>query len=159
MNVAESRYEINMGLLCRRTYDTINDEMMLKCCVPDVICGQVEVPGVGLKPITYRDKIMYEYHHGTLFGHMGRDRTIEMIERDFWWDGIYADVTTYCKRCPQCAASRGKPGVSAWKRTELYSAPFRVLQFDFVEVGDSDPKEGYNHILTCIYPFSRWVCP
>ena len=90
-------------------------------------------------------------------GHCGRDRTLEMLERDFWWDGVYANVSAWCKNCVQCNAQRGRSGLSAWKRTELYSHPSRVIHFDFVEIGASETDEGLRYILTCICPFSRWV--
>ncbi len=80
-NITDEKYEMPGSHLCRRIYGAVNDELRLKRCVPNVVCGQVEVPGVGLRPITLRDKIIYEYHHGALVGHCGRDRTLEMIER------------------------------------------------------------------------------
>ena len=39
----------------------------------------------------------------------------------------------------------------------MYSRPFRVLQFDFVEVAGDQADGAYQHILTCICPFSRYV--
>ena len=97
INVAKERHELVNNLLLRRCYDAVDDELKLKCCVPDVLAGQVEVPGVGLKPMVYRDKIIFEYHNGPFVGHCGRDRTLEMLERDFWWGGMYTDVVQWCK--------------------------------------------------------------
>ena len=45
--------------------------------------------------------------------------------------------------------------MSAWTRTELYSRPFRVLQFDTVTCRSQD-GQGAKYILTVIDCFSRW---
>ena len=51
---------------------------------------------------------------------------------------------------------------SAWTRTEIYSRPFRVIQFDTVKATPADHSEAdYNYVLTAICCFSRfcWLIP
>ena len=82
---------------------------------------------------------------------------MEVVEREFWWPGMREDVRKWCARCEQCAGDRARPGLSAWARTELFSRPFRVLQFDTVEATTQHSGEGdYKYILTCSDCFSRW---
>ena len=85
---------------------------------------------------------------------------VELLERDVWWPGMYEDVRRWCKSREQCLAERGTSGVSAWTRTELYSRPFRVLQFDTVSCA-AGVETGAKYVLTCICCFSRWrwLCP
>ena len=157
IHVARLRYELVERLLYRRVWDASEGDTALRCCVPDQPCGMVEIPGVGKKPMQYRQKIMFEYHNGPIAGHTGRDRTIELIERDFWWEGLYSDVCAWCKSCALCQATRARTGLSAARRVELYSHPFRVLQVDIVDVGESEECEGYKNVLTAVCPFSRWA--
>ena len=66
------------------------------------------------------------------------------------WPGMYGDVRRWCNKCELCRAERGTTGVAAWTRTELYSCPFRVMQFDTIACRGKD-------VLTCVCCFSRWV--
>ena len=75
---------------------------------------------------------------------------MDMISRDFWWDGMYGDIRRWCSKCEHCRAERGGVGIAAWTRTELYTSPFRVMQFDTVTCSD-------KYILTCVCCFSRWA--
>ena len=79
-----------------------------------------------------------------------------MIERDFWWPGMREDVRRWCKSCQHCLGERAShSGVSAWTRTELFSRPFRVLQYDTVTCRQCR-DDGARYILTVIDCFSRW---
>ena len=57
---------------------------------------------------------------------------MDNVSRDFWWPGLYGDVRRWCNKCEFCRAERGATGLPAWTRTELYSCPFRVMQFDTI---------------------------
>ncbi|MCP4242184.1 MAG: hypothetical protein GY772_16640, partial [bacterium] len=148
------RYELIGGVLFRRVWNSVAAELQLRCCVPNTPCGRFEVPGRGLMPLGFRERILLEYHNGALGGHQGRERTMDMLERDFWWPGMYSDVRTWCKRCEVCRGERGSTGISAWTRTELYSCPFRVIQFDTVTCRAAE--RGAPYILAAVWCFSRW---
>ena len=151
------RFELIGGVLFRRVYDTVAAEVQLRCAIPDQPIGQVEVPGIGQRNLNYRDMLITLYHNGPLAGHVGRDRTLECLERDYWWPRMAEDVRQWCKRCVHCQGERGVPSVSTWTRTELYSRPFRVIQFDTITCRDQhDRAGGANYVLTVIDCFSRW---
>ena len=44
---------------------------------------------------------MWELHAGGLAGHFGRDKTIEEVERQFYWPGLKRDVKIigHCHQC------------------------------------------------------------
>ena len=56
--------------------------------------------------------------------------------------------------CQVCRSERGHSGTSAWTRTEFYSRPFRVLQFDTITCNGDEG--GSRYVLTCVCVFSRW---
>ncbi len=129
----------------------------MRCCVPNVTAGQFELPGQGARPLNYRDALVTYYRNGPLAGHVGKGRTHEILARDDWWPGMTEDVRKWCKRCVQCADERALPSVSAWTRTELYSRPIKVLQFDAITCRDRAQPGLAQYVLTCICCYSRWA--
>lgn len=59
-------------------------------------------------PKEIRDYIFKQLHCKDVSGHFGRDRTLEMIKRRFYWPNMSDSVKRWCERCDLCA--RGKPG-------------------------------------------------
>ena len=46
-------------------------------------------------------------HHDAVYsGHLGKDRTIDLIVRNYWWPNIHADVTSYVQRCDICQRTK-----------------------------------------------------
>ena len=41
-------------------------------------------------------------HDHPFAGHMGRDRTLTLVRRYFYWPGLASYVAEYVKRCPIC---------------------------------------------------------
>ena len=55
---------------------------------------------------------METYHNYPAGGHWGRDKTLDLIRRQFHWDGMTTDVAEYIATCPVCqskAMLRRKP--------------------------------------------------
>ena len=153
------KFELVGGLLFRRVYCATEGEVQLRCAVPTGFWGRFEAPGRGLRSLGFRERLLAEYHNGSLAGHQGRERTMDCLERDFWWPGMYSDVRRWCQACETCRGERGQSGVSAWTRTELYTSPFRVLQFDTITCDTAGA--GSRYVLTVVCCFSRWawLCP
>ena len=61
----------------RQVYNAVDGEVQLRCAVPSGLMGKFDVPGRGLRPLGYRERLMLGYHNGRLAGHMGRERTME----------------------------------------------------------------------------------
>jgi hypothetical protein len=58
-------------------------------------------------------KIMKECHDVPVSGHGGQLRTQHLLERRFWWPGLYTDVLEYVRTCDLCQrnkASNQAPG-------------------------------------------------
>uniref|UniRef100_A0A2N9HIL9 CCHC-type domain-containing protein n=1 Tax=Fagus sylvatica TaxID=28930 RepID=A0A2N9HIL9_FAGSY len=49
-----------------------------------------------------RDFLVWELHAGGLAGHFGLDKTIEEVERQFYWPGLKRDVAKIIGHCRQC---------------------------------------------------------
>ena len=46
-----------------------------------------------------RDFLVWEVHTGGLLGHFGRDKTIEEVERQFYWPSLKRDVAKIIGQC------------------------------------------------------------
>jgi len=48
-----------------------------------------------------------QYHHNyVLAGHLGQNKTLELIQRHYTWPNIHNDVQKFCKSCVTCMRSK-----------------------------------------------------
>ncbi len=69
-------FELVRGLLFKH--------VQLRLCVPDQTHSKFEYPGQHWKGLGYRERLILEYHNGPLAGHIGRERTYELMAKDYW---------------------------------------------------------------------------
>ena len=53
-----------------------------------------------------RKQLLYELHDAPYSGHLGVARTIALIEKDYWWPTLKADVSQYVKSCGDCQRNK-----------------------------------------------------
>ena len=53
-------------------------------------------------PISQQQHILEEHHDVPTAGHLGVERTLEMLQRVYWWKDIRQSVREYIKTCPKC---------------------------------------------------------
>ncbi len=62
-----------------------------------------------------RQRIIREHHDVPWAGHRGVTKTLELVSRLFWWDGMRKDVELYVKTCDLCqrnkTSTQAKPGL------------------------------------------------
>jgi hypothetical protein len=61
---------------------------------------------------TVRGDVLHSAHDAPTAGHLGRDKTLERLERHYFWPRMSADVHEYVKTCPscqKCKSSNAKP--------------------------------------------------
>ena len=75
-------------------------------------------------PHELRQKILVENHDVPIAGHVGINGTVDLIKRNYWWRGIWGDVTAYVQSYPvfrpRCAM-RHHPVL--WAETEVENNP------------------------------------
>ena len=73
-------------------------------------------------------------HDSKVTGHFRKDKTIELVSRNFWWPGMDSDIEGYIQACPDC--QRDKP-----RRHRKYGllsplehpyAPLQSIAMDFI---------------------------
>jgi len=79
-------------------------------------------------------RVLESEHDTKVAGHMGQDKTIELIRRNFWWPKMNERIIDFVRSCPQCQqnkASRHQPyGLSS--PLELPYAPWQSIAMDFI---------------------------
>ncbi|KAF8748128.1 hypothetical protein RHS01_11044 [Rhizoctonia solani] len=92
--------------------------------------GRIVVPDVG----TLRTDLLRIFHDSPLAGHPGRQQTLELICRNYYWPGIRAD--TY------------------WHPLELPSRPWQHVSYDMIV---DLPKDGnHDSILVIVDSFTKY---
>ena len=74
-------------------------------------------------PRVLRQKLMEEMHSGGFAGHFAVKGLYEKLSRQYWWDGMYAEVYCFCKGCLTCAAYE----VVAWGPELLWNQYLLVV--------------------------------
>ncbi|GJS56056.1 putative reverse transcriptase domain-containing protein [Tanacetum coccineum] len=80
-----------------------------------------------------REAILIEAYSSNLGGHFGRNKTLALIQRNFYWPKMERDVIRYVKRCGTCHMAK------SWaQNTGLYTplpvaeAPWQDVNIDFI---------------------------
>jgi len=99
--------------------------------------------------------ILESEHDSKIAGHMGQDKTIELIRRNFWWPGMDKRIIDYVRSCPECQknkATRYHPyGLSS--PLELPFAPWQSIAMDFIT--ELPESEGCNQLWIVIDRFTK----
>ena len=94
--------------------DTSTREVLVKLNMGKVVRGYLvdpsgvlyyQAPGQEQKivvPTSQQQHILEEHHDVPTAGHLGVERTLEMLQRIYWWKGIRQSVKKYITTCPKC---------------------------------------------------------
>ncbi|QRW20680.1 hypothetical protein RhiXN_05669 [Rhizoctonia solani] len=91
--------------------------------------GQIVVPDVG----TLRTDLLWIFHDSPLAGHPGRQRTLELVSRTYYWPGIRANTYWHVDSCKICQQIR-KPKYASIppQPLELPSRPWQHVSYDMI---------------------------
>lgn len=108
-------------------------------------------------PSNRRKEVLKEIHDGMSGCHFGIRKTLEKLRERFYWVGYTDDVTEWCRKCPECNASKG-PITRCRGAMKQYNvgAPFERIALD---VAGPFPrtKKGNRLILVVGDYFSKWT--
>ncbi|KAF8754225.1 hypothetical protein RHS01_06321, partial [Rhizoctonia solani] len=114
--------------------------------------GRIVVPDVG----TLRTNLLQIFHDSPLAGHPGRQRTLELVSRNYYWPGIRADTYWHVDSCETCQRI-WKPKYASIppQPLELPSQPWQHVSYDMIV---DLPKDGNNDsILVIVDSFTKYV--
>lgn len=102
-----------------------------------------------------RHEILKNHHDAPRSGHMGANKTAELILRKFHWPHLMEDVRRYVAECPRCQGARvprHKP-YGLLQTLELPAHPFQQISLDFLTgLPESRRDDGivYDAILVVV---------
>jgi len=135
------RLRIENGVLCRVFEDRQRNTTVYQAIVPYAL----------------RDAAVRSCHVGMAGGHLGAKKTLDQVQRRFYWTTWRSDTIRHCRRCPECSAyHRGQLPRSAPLQPIIAGAPFERLSIDLTGP-HTRSRRGHVYILTCIDPFTKWV--
>ena len=108
----------------------------------------------GCKVITSKGqdkcKIIQAYHDVPVYGHLGINRTKDLVAKYYWWPQLAKDVQEYVKGCTQCQQNKVNTCPQKAPLNHITPAigalPFQTISMDFIV--KLPELAGYNSILT-----------
>jgi transposase InsO family protein len=116
---------------------------------------RIYVPGDGAA----REQILRTHHDDPLAGHFGFRRTMELIQRKYYWPRLAEDVKDYvrtCSICPRVKSARHKP-YGALQPLPVPKGPWTDLTMDFITGLPPSGRKGqaYDAILVVVDRFTK----
>lgn len=107
-------------------------------------------------PAAIIPQILEAMHDWPQGGHLGRDKTVARVKAQFFWVGLFQDVTLYVQNCEKCSARRPGPPQQVPMGELRAHEPNELVACDFMGPFPETPR-GNQHILLIIDHFSRFV--
>ena len=109
----------------------------------------------------YRDVkmlIIQENHDGTA-GHLGFKKTLEKVNRHFYWEKLTQDVKAFVTTCETCQRNKSSTQKPFGTLNPIMPAEnkFECYSMDFIGPLPQTKKHGYNGILVIVEMFSKAV--
>src|SRR6202012_1090738 len=100
--------------------------------------------------LTAKRKIIRNHHDPPVYGHPGIRRTIELIQRHYWWPKLRTEVLQYVKGCAECQRMKINTRPTKAPLQPIYAkpeaVPFETATMDLIT---KLPKsQGCDSILT-----------
>jgi transposase InsO family protein len=106
-------------------------------------------------PKGLRKRRMESEHDSKVAGHFGRERTMEMLTRNFCWPRVEDDVRSYCNECDNCQRTKAPRHTKhrLLHPLELACKPWTHISTDFIT--DLPESEGATMILVVVDRFTK----
>jgi hypothetical protein len=111
--------------------------------------GRVVVTG----GLTAKRQLINSHHDPPVYGHPGISKTIQLLERYYWWPQMRKDITDYVKGCADCQRHKVNNRPTKAPLRPIYpkpeAMPFETVAMDFIT--KLPESQGYDSILTVTF--------
>ncbi|RVE74756.1 hypothetical protein OJAV_G00024780 [Oryzias javanicus] len=118
---------------------------------------KVERKGTGVKqlvlPKEFVPMVLRSLHDES--GHLGMDKTIELIRDRFYWPKMGAEVEQYIKNCGRCITRKALPQRAALLHHITSQGPLDLICIDFLSL--EPDSQGFANILVVTDHFTRYA--
>lgn len=112
--------------------------------------GQLCIPTCSM-----RENLIREKNCGTLGGHFGIDKTLELVRRNYHWPRLPIDVKKVVESCTICQRDKGvRTNKGLYQPLPIPTKPWDRMSMDFV-LGLSRTKKGFDSIFVIVDRFSK----
>ncbi len=143
-NGAEAWFRQDRGLVFRyfQSQKVENGKVFKQVCVPKSL----------------RDKVLKIAHDSLMAGHLGIKKTYDKVLFNFWWPGLNADVTRYCRSCDICQKTfpKGKTQKIPIGKMPIIDTPFARVAVDLIGPINPPSERKHRFILTMVDYASRY---
>ena len=99
-----------------------------------------------------RRNVVAQYHNSLPTGHPGHLQTMNLIQNDYWWPGMYTFIKNYKDGCAVCQQSKinqhpASPPLMPIKGSPT-SRPFAQILMDFIT--NLPESHGYDSIMVVV---------
>ncbi|ESK85478.1 pro-pol protein [Moniliophthora roreri MCA 2997] len=110
--------------------------------------GRVYVPD----DIVLQHEITQTIHEGQPFGHPGQFRTLDLVQRDYWWPGMAKFIKSFVDGCTVCQQMKinthpTKVGLQPIESTPN-TTPFQIITMDLIT--DLPESDGFDTIMVVV---------
>ena len=105
-----------------------------------------------------RREVLENLHGPPVVGHPGRDRTLELVSRSWWWPGVVADVADYVAHCDSCqrVKTSNRLPVGLLHPLEIPSLKWQSMSMDLI-TGLPKAREGFDAIWVAVDRLSKYA--
>ena len=108
-------------------------------------------------PKSLRQYILKECHDVPSVGHVGMRRTLNLVDRQFHWNGLRSDVISYVRTCPTCQEMKSDNRAKAGLLQPLEIPDRKWAQVTTDLVTDLPESSGYTAIAVFVDRFTKMV--
>lgn len=131
---------LTQGLLCYRD----KDSSISRLYIPDA--GDIRV------------ELMVEAHDTKVSGHLGRDKTLERLARDYYWPGMADYVARFIRTCPSCQVNKPSNQLPIGLLMPL-AIPAKLWESVSLDLVTDLPrtKKGFDTIVVFVDRYSKMI--
>lgn len=105
-------------------------------------------------PASLKHIVMKELHDKC--GHQGKERTLALARRRFFWPGLSKDVFDYCSSCERCVIAKDAlPKIRSRMCHLMAKQPLETVAMDFTLLEKS--SSGFENVLVITDIFSKYT--
>jgi len=104
---------------------------------------------------TLKTKIAKGCPDSKVAGHFGMEKTIEIITRDFYWNGLAKRINDYVRSCDECQHNKS-PRHGRWGLLQPLETPYAAwnsISTDFIT--QLRESQGYTQIMVVVDRFTK----
>ena len=107
-------------------------------------------------PLEKRQRVLHDSHCITSAGYLGVDKTYDRVAREYFWPGVYRDVSYFVRTCEICQQYKSlQQGPQGLMGKRLVERPWCVVAADMIELPRR--KGQYRYVLVMQDLFTCWL--